>query len=251
MRRTLVSILATVGALVAAAPASAGTLTTPELAASGATTRSGATWTSTWPASRTPNPAAPGSGVTLTQTSVHVAAPGLPRRGTGTGSDPQGGRQRDPRQGVGRARRRRHAAGRQSSMQLETVARTTDHRGRRTATYVSSTPIDVTVPIPDTAWTVGTAALGFRQAGAGTLPPIPAGPAGRWSTPLGSAFIRDRTLGGAGDDSSTASPAPGEGASAPAPFDRRRVRDRRRSTRARRRSPRRRPCPRSRCARRR
>ena len=71
---------------------------------------------------------------------------------------------------------------------LETVARTTVTK-QPDGTY-TATPIDVTVPIPDTAWTVGqSGAAGFRQAGPGTLPTVPGGRNGANVTPKGSVFI--------------------------------------------------------------
>lgn len=42
--------------------------------------------------------------------------------------------------------------------------------------FVSGTPIEVTVPIPDSSWTVtGAEPVAFSQAGAGALPPLPVG----------------------------------------------------------------------------
>src|SRR6478752_5958322 len=187
MRRTLVSILATVGALVVAVPASAATLTTTN----------SCLWSydSNWrhldvdlAGVASPNPAAPGSGVNLTQTSVHVRIPDyLIEAGHGF---------QILRAGDNEIRAKAWVAvegpGTPQGVvvhQLEAVARTTiteDANGG----YASSTPVDVTIPIRDTAWTIGTATLGFRQAGAGTLLAIPAGAGGGAIDARGSAFIR-------------------------------------------------------------
>jgi len=204
MRRTLLSTAVVGLALAAAAPAAAGTLTT----------QNSCQWSydREWrhldvdlSGTAAPNPAAPGSGTTLTQTSVHVRIPEyLIRYGHGFQILKAGANEI-------RAKAWLAIEGTGSPQgvvvhPLETVARftiTEDADG----VYVSSTPVDVTIPVPDTAWTVGTAPLAFRQAGAGALRGINA---------LGSVFIRMElgTLAMTAD----CQPARGEGASAPAPF---------------------------------
>ena len=213
MRRTLVSTLATVGALVAAAPASAGTLST----------QNSCQWNydNVWrhlnvdlSGVASPNPAAPGSGTTLTQTSVHVRIPDyLIEYGHGF---------QILKAGENEIRAKAWVAiegpGTPQSVvvhQLETVARFTITENAN-GDYVSNTPVDVTVPVRDTAWTVGTSALGFRQAGAGSLLGIPAGAGGGVIDARGSAFIRMEL--GSLAMTADCQPASGEGAAAPAPF---------------------------------
>ena len=60
-----------------------------------------------------------------------------------------------------------------------------------------STPISVTVPIPDTSWQAGADGVAaFAQAGPGTLPEIPVGPSGALVKPTGSVFISAQLEGG-------------------------------------------------------
>jgi hypothetical protein len=184
MRRSSITLAVTALALVAAAPASADV------------TQNACLWSThsrwevqpiEWAGAATPNPVAPGSGANLTGASAHVRLPDwvtgyaeffgvgvneLPTKvwmalaGDGT------------TQGV-------------QVVALDTVARTTvtEHPdGSR-----SMTPIEVTVAVPDTAWTAGpTGTLAFRQAGPGTLPPVP-GRSGLMVTPKGSVFISTAT----------------------------------------------------------
>lgn len=213
MRRSLTIFAVSVLSLVAAAPASAGTLTTQN--------------SCQWSYDRQwrhlnvdlsgvagPNPAAPGSGVNLTQASVHVRIPEyLIEYGHGF---------QILKAGENEIRAKAWVAiegpGTPQGVvvhQLETVARftiTEDAEGR----YLSSTPVDATIPIRDTAWTMGSAALGFRQAAAGTLLAIPAGTAGATLNARGSAFIRMEL--GALAMTADCQPATGEGAAVPAPF---------------------------------
>jgi hypothetical protein len=183
MRRSLITFAVTALALVAAAPASAGT---PN-ACFWSTHSRWEVQPIDWAGTATPNPVAPGSGANLTGASAHVRLPDwvtayaeffslgvneLPTKvwmalaGDGT------------TQGV-------------QVVSLDTVARTTvtEHPdGSR-----SMTPIEVTVALPDTAWTAGPAGtLAFRQAGPGTLPPVP-GRSGNMVTPKGSVFISTAT----------------------------------------------------------
>ncbi|MBE2314578.1 hypothetical protein DVA67_001210 [Solirubrobacter sp. CPCC 204708] len=187
MRRFLTIFAVTALLLVAAAPASAGTLST----------QNSCKWSydNTWrhlnvdlSGVASPNPVAPGSGVNLTQTSVHVRIPDYLIQ--------YGHSLQILKAGANEIRAKAWLAvegpgSPQNVMvhQLETVARftiTEDANGQ----FVSTTPVDVTIPIPDTVWTVGTAPLGFRQAGPGTLLGIPGGTGGAVLDALGSAFIR-------------------------------------------------------------
>ena len=169
MRRTLVSILATVGALVAAAPASAGTLTTHERVLAGATTRRGSHMNVDLAGTASPNPAAPGLGRHAHADVGPRAHPGLPRSRPSTGNLEilKPGRERDPREGVGRARRRRHAAGRRRCMQLDSGRANDRHRRSRDGTLSVHTDRRHD-PAPDTAWTVGT------SGSSGSVRPAPA-----------------------------------------------------------------------------
>lgn len=161
-----------------------------------------------------PNPAAPGSGVALTQTSARLRLPDyIAEAGYGLGIFKAG--ENEIRAKVWLAV---EGVGTPQGVQVhpfDAVAKLTitdDGAG----TFVSSTPIDATVALPDTAWTVGTAAFTFRQAGAGSLPPVPAGLGGANVQPLGSAFIRAE-VGGV-PVLLDCQPAKGEGRPAPEPF---------------------------------
>jgi hypothetical protein len=57
--------------------------------------------------------------------------------------------------------------------------------------FVSGTPIVVTIPIPDTTWTVNeTAPVTFSQAGPGTLPPLPIGINDKVQPAIGSIVVK-------------------------------------------------------------
>src|SRR5262249_42002742 len=133
-----------------------------------------------------PAPVALNSGLNLTQASVHVSLPEyLARAGHGMQILHAGDNEIKAKAWIAIA-----AAGTPQSTQvfaLETTAHTTITEDASGA-YVSSTPLEVTVPIPDSAWTAN-AAVAFSQAGAGALPPIPAGVNGGNIQPQGSAFI--------------------------------------------------------------
>jgi hypothetical protein len=65
--------------------------------------------------------------------------------------------------------------------------------------FESATPLDVTIPLPDTVWTApGASAATWRQAAAGTLPAVPIGPGGANYTPKGSVLISAKFDGGLG-----------------------------------------------------
>jgi hypothetical protein len=99
---------------------------------------------------------------------------------------------------------------------LETVAHTTIAEDA-SGVYQSSTPIDVTVPLPDSAWTAGSAPVAFSQAGAGALPQVPAGTSGAPVQPLGSAFISATVGSGGLRLTLDCQPGSGEGSAAPTP----------------------------------
>lgn len=62
--------------------------------------------------------------------------------------------------------------------------------------FASATPLDVTVPLPDRAWTAATAGtVELRQAVAGSLPTIPAGLDGAGIAPRGSIYVSAELTG--------------------------------------------------------
>ena len=106
---------------------------------------------------------------------------------------------------------------------------------------MSSTPIDVTVPIPDTAWTDNGASVSFRQGSVGTLPIIPAGVGGAPLAPVGQR--PDPRDGRLAVDEHRLPARHRRGQLAAGHGDRGRVRDRRRPGRRDRRSPAPKPKP--------
>lgn len=61
--------------------------------------------------------------------------------------------------------------------------------------FVSATPLDVAIPLPETAWSApASGAASFRQAGAGALPALPIGLGGAAVVPRGSIVVHT-TLG--------------------------------------------------------
>lgn len=144
----------------------------------------------------TPTPAAPSSGLTLTQASIHARLPDwVGTDGANLGMLKPGENEIPTKVWVALA-----ADGTAQGVQvkaLETIVRTTVTE-QSDGTY-TTTPIDVTIPIPDTAWTAPAAegSVRYRQAGGGTLPVIPGGNGGANVTPKGSVFISSTFSGGA------------------------------------------------------
>jgi hypothetical protein len=163
----------------------------------------------------TPAPAAPGSTITLTGASVHARLPDyLAQAGHTAGLLKAGENDLQAKvwvalEGVGTTQGVQVLA-------LDTVARTTITE-TPDGLYAASTPIDVTVPLPDTTWTAQSTAVAFRQAGAGTLPALPVGASGR-TVPLGSAFISASIGGSTLRLNVDCQPGQGEGKAAPAPL---------------------------------
>jgi hypothetical protein len=197
--------------LIPAAPASAGTLTT----------QNSCKWSydSIWrhlgvdlSGVASPSPVAPGSGVRLTQAAVRAVLPEyLAEIGYNSQILDEGVNEIPAKVWLAVA-----APGTPQGTQtfaLETVARTTITAPG--GDYQSSTPIDVTIPVPDSTWTAPTSAIGFRQAGAGALGRIPAGTNGAQVTALGSAYISASV--GSVRMNIDCQPANGEGADPPAP----------------------------------
>jgi len=109
-----------------------------------------------------PSPVARGSGLNLTAASVHVRLPDyLAQAGHGLGVLKAGDNEIRAKAWIALA-----APATPQSVQvfaLETVAHTTITEDASGA-YQSSTAIDVTVPLPDSAWTAGGAPVAFSQA---------------------------------------------------------------------------------------
>jgi hypothetical protein len=196
MRRTLITALLASLVLIPAAPASAGTLTTTNACLwnfDGLWRSQGIDITGTG----APNPVAPFSGVALTASSIHARLPDwVGPIGAGARMLKPGENEIPTKVWVALA-----SDGTTPGVQvlaLETIVRTTvtEHPD---GTY-TSTPIDVTIPMPDTAWSTpaaeGTAA--FKQAGPGTLPTVAGGNGGASVSPKGSVFISSTFAGGAG-----------------------------------------------------
>jgi hypothetical protein len=213
MRWSVTAVIAASFALTAASPASAGTLTT----------QNSCKWSDgTWrhldvdlTGTGSPSPVAPGSGLSLTAASVHVRLPDyLAQAGHGLGILKAGENEIRARAWIAIAAPA--TPQRVQVFALQTVARTTITEDA-SGVYQSSTPIDVTVPLPDSAWTAGGAPVGFTQAGAGTLPPLPAGTSNANIQPAGSAFI-SATIGSGGLKLNIdCQPGTGEGAGPPTP----------------------------------
>jgi hypothetical protein len=190
MRWTLTAVLLASLALIPASPASAGTLTTTNACLwsfDGFWRDQAVDLTGTG----APAPVAPASGLTLTAASVHARLPDwVGQYGANLGMLKPGENEIRTKVWVALA-----GEGVQVKA-LETIVRTTVTE-QPDGTY-TTTPIDVTIPIPDTAWTSpASGAVGFRQAGPGTLPAIPGGNGGASVTPKGSVFISSTFAGGA------------------------------------------------------
>jgi hypothetical protein len=193
MRWTLTATVLASLVLVPASPAAAGTLTTTnaclwsfdgfwrdqavDLAGTG-----------------TPAPVAPASGVALTAASVHARLPDwVGSIGANTGLLKPGENEIPTKVWVALA-----GDGLTPGVQvlaLETIVRTTVTE-QPDGSY-TSTPIDVPIPLPDTAWaTAGEGTAAWRQAGPGTLPTVAGGNGGANVTPKGSVFISSTFSGG-------------------------------------------------------
>lgn len=196
MRWTLTAVLLASLVLIPASSAAAGTLTTTNACQWGLD--------SLWrdqaidlTGTGTPTPVAPASGLALTAASIHARLPDwVGDYGARLGLLKPG--ENDVRAKVWVALA---ADGTGEGVQvkaLETIVHVTvtEHPD---GSY-TSTPIDVTIPIPDTAWTAASTegVAGFKQAGPGTLPTIPGGNGGGSVKPKGSVFISATFTGGGG-----------------------------------------------------
>jgi hypothetical protein len=179
-------------ALVIAAPAWAGTASTPNVCHYSAYPGYWFAHTIDLSGVAAPNPVAPGSGVTLTQGSVHARLPDwVTEYATNLQIFKPGENQITAKVWLA-------LAGPQGTqvLTLDTAARTTV-TANPDGSYASSTPLDVTIALPDTAWTA-TGASTWRQADAGSLPVLPAGTNGANVTPKGSVLISAKFDGGLG-----------------------------------------------------
>jgi len=195
MRWTLTAVLLASLVLIPASPAAAGTLTT--------TNACQWSFDGLWrdqaidlTAVGSPTPVAPSSGLALTAGSIHARLPDwVGTYGANLGMLKPGAN--DVRAKVWVALSADGASEGVQFRSLETIVRVTVTE-QPDGTY-TATPIDVTIALPDTAWTtvptVGVAA--FRQAGPGTLPTIAGGNNGANVTPKGSVFISAAFAGGA------------------------------------------------------
>ena len=195
MRWTLTAVLLASLVLIPASPAAAGTLTT--------TNACQWSFDGLWRDQAidltgvgSPTPVAPSSGLALTAGSIHARLPDwVGTYGANLGMLKPGAN--DVRAKVWVALSADGASEGVQFRALETIVRVTVTE-QPDGTY-TATPIDVTIALPDTAWTtvptVGVAA--FRQAGPGTLPTIAGGNNGANVTPKGSVFISAAFAGGA------------------------------------------------------
>jgi hypothetical protein len=141
-----------------------------------------------------PNPVAPGGGVGLRSVSVGARLPDwVPEYGYNFGLLKAGYNELPSRVWVAIAAG--GATGAAHVYEMPVTASTTitvDDEAR----FVSATPIDVSIPLPDTAWTAqASGEMTFRQAPAGALPPLPVGNGGATVAVSGSVFIYT-TIGG-------------------------------------------------------
>jgi hypothetical protein len=214
MRLKAIAVLGASLVLIPASPAFAGTLTTQNTCK----------WSDgfyrhldiTLSGTGSPSPVAPGSGLNLTQTSVGVRLPEyLAKAGYDLSILKAGRNEIDVKAWIALAAPETPQGGK--VFPLEAVASTDITVDETTGEYKSSTPLDVTVPLPDTAWTAGSAPVAFRQAGAGALGRVPAGTAGAGVTAIGSAFISAQPRGGGLKLNIDCQPGSGEGANPPTP----------------------------------
>ncbi len=206
MRLKSIAVLLASLVLIPAAPASAGTLTTQNsclVSIDGVWHHVNIDFSGTG----SPSPVAPGSGLSLTRATARTTIPHYMIDYAGNlGLLKEGENEFPSKVWIAVA-----APGTTQGVQVVPV----DVVARTTATfsggvYQSATPIDVTVALPDTAWTAGSAPVGFRQAAGGTLPRLPVGPGGSSVAPLGSVFISSR-VGNAVTVNMDCQPGTGEG----------------------------------------
>lgn len=141
-----------------------------------------------------PNPVGPGGGLTLGGASVAARLPDwIPEYGYNLGLLRAGRNDLPSRVWVAIA-----GDGTAQGVQVRevTVTASTTIAVDGGQNFVSATPLDVAIALPDTAWTAPAAgAASFRQAGAGTLPALPIGLGGAAVVPRGSIVVHT-TLGG-------------------------------------------------------
>lgn len=190
MRRILLFL--TLLLLVPAAPAAAGTLATPNVCQYSLYRGYWFNHSIDLSGTASPNPVAPASGVALTQASAHARLPDWVAQYAANAGILQPGDNAIPAKvWIALA-----ADTGTQVVSAETVAHTNVTFGPD-GFYQSSTPIDVTLPLPDTAWSAPAAegTLSWRQGAPGSLPALPAGANGATVTPRGSVLI-SAVLGG-------------------------------------------------------
>jgi hypothetical protein len=208
MRLKPIAVLGASLALVPAAPASAGTLTTQNSCHF--------SLDQVWrhlpvdlSGMATPSPVAPGAGVALTQASGRTVIPAYLMQYAANAGILQEGRNDIPTKvWVAIA-----APETPQGVQVLNV----DATATTTVTDGQASPMDVTIALADTVWTSGTAPVGFRQAGPGHLPRVAVGPGGSSVQPRGSVFIHARPGGGGVFINIDCQPGTGEGTDPPTP----------------------------------
>jgi hypothetical protein len=209
MRLKSIVVLGAGLALIPASPASAGTLSTQN----SCKVSIDGIWrhmTVELSGTASPSPAAPGSGVALTRTSGRTVVPQYLLQYAANAGILQPGENKV----AVRAWLAVEAPGTPQGVQVvegQTTATTTvDDAG-------NATPMDVTVPFPDTTWTAPATPVGFRQGPVGQLPAVPVGPGGGNVRPVGSVFINAKIGTGGLFVNFDCQPGTGEGSNPPAP----------------------------------
>jgi hypothetical protein len=208
MRVKSIAVLGASLVLIPAAPASAGTLTTQNSCHF--------SLDQVWrhlpvdlSGTAAPSPVAPGSGVALRQASGRTVIPAyLMQYAANAGILNEGKNDIPTKVWAAIA-----APDTPQGVQVINV----DATATTTVTNGQASPMDVTIPLPDTTWTAGSTPVGFRQAGPGTLPRVAVGPGGSTLQPRGSIFIHARPGGGGVFINIDCQPGSGEGAEPPTP----------------------------------
>jgi hypothetical protein len=208
MRLKSIAVLGASLALIPVSPASAGTLTTQNSCHF--------SLDNVWrelpvdlSGIAAPAPVAPGSGLALTQTSGRTVIPAyIMQYAANAGILHEGHNDIPTKVWVAIA-----APETPQGVQVVNV----DATATATVTNGTASEMDVTISLPDTTWTAGSTAVGFRQGPVGHLPRVAVGPGGSNVQPKGSVFIHARP----GDSSVfinlDCQPGSGEGAGPPTP----------------------------------
>jgi len=185
-----VIVLASMIAAVAADPAGAGTVTIPNacLYSFNAEYRNQQV---TLSGVGSPLGASPGTVVTLSGTSLSAQLPtALPEQGYELGVFQAGFNEVPAKVWVALAATNATPATQVRELSV-TASTTITVAGGPGSEFVSGTPIVVSIPIPDTTWTVsGAGQVTFAQAGPGTLPGLPVGPSDKVQAVTGSIVVK-------------------------------------------------------------